>query len=89
MDTDFVFTVRILNVLQFFYWILAVWERFFREISSKNRQTRKLLPKISRIFWDAKASALKYWTPWCVAQKLHMDHVNISDISGSKTHRAC
>ena len=87
MDTDIAFTVNISNVLKFFSWILAVCERFFREISSKNRQKRKFLSKISRIVWHVKVSTLKYWTSWCVAQKLHMGHVNISDIWGRKTHR--
>ena len=89
MDADIVFIVNISNVLKLFSWILAVRERFFHKINSKNCQTRMFLSKVLRIFWHAKVSALKYWTQRCVAEKLHVDHVNISDIWGGKTHWTC
>ena len=64
---------KYLKCANFFSWILAVRERFFRKISSKNHQTQKLLSNISRVLWLAQVSALKYWTPWCVAQKQYME----------------
>ena len=80
---------RNFKVLKAFYWILAVWERFFHKSSSENCPARKFLSKILLIFWYVEVSVLKYWTPSCVVQKLHMEHVNISDICGIKTHRTC